>query len=255
MSATPRAWIALSGAVPQESELKEHGWSELGIRFTVARLVERILDEGGGIALGSHPTFVPLIEPLAAKHADEVGANAPDFVTMYVARRFFREARALDKYEEAHKPFARINWVGMFDPPNISEQEKSQLRQEALTELRKDLICPGQCQALVCVGGRPPRADPSRGTWERAGVEEESSIARDHKLPIYLVGAGGGYAEELYKTTYKSQASELRNGLNVEENETLATSSIDPETGEPYYDPWMAATLVLKGLRELKILS
>lgn len=233
MSQADTPWIGLSGAIPLQAELEQHNWGELGIRIAVTRLVERVLDAGGSIALGSHPTFVPLVETVARPRTEP---GKPKRVRMYVARFFLPTEAEQRAFEDLQGEFAEVHWIEGVAPPGMDPARKSEMRQAVLTELREALV--GGCRALVCVGGRPPRPG------ERAGVEEEAAIAVDRQIPLYLVGAGGGYAKTLYEDRYQADQAALSNGLDKDDNDTLAT---DP-------DPWMATTLVLEGLARRGVL-
>jgi SLOG cluster2 len=234
------SWIALSGAVPAKDELLAHGWSELGIREFVSRLVDRVMRAGGGIAMGSHPTFMNVIRDVAKAHTP---ADGPKRWKIWVGKRFIPDEGERAEYEAKYGPYADITWVGELDPPGpLSAEKKADLRQAVLTDLRTRFI--KASRALVCVGGRPTRTDEGGNLMARAGVEQEAEIAWGMGLPLYLVGAGGGVAGTVYRKLYKRKLTRKRNGLTADVNELIATNK----------DPFLGVSYVIEGLRSVKVL-
>jgi hypothetical protein len=233
-------WIALSGAVPFQDELIAHGWSELGIKTFVRRFVDRVMRAGGGITMGSHPTFLDIIHEVAELHTLTAG---PKRWRIWVGKRFIPEDQERAEYEQKYGRLAEITWVGELDGPEpVSEKRAIELRQIVLTELRTKFI--KASGALVCVGGRPTRKDKQGKIIALAGVEEESAIAWKNKRPLYFVGAGGGAAEGVYRKAFRKKLTQKTNGLNPDLNELIAT----------HKDPSLAVSYVIEGLQNIKAL-
>ena len=205
--------------MPEAKELDEHGWSEVGISGFVRRFVDRVMKAGGGIAMGSHPSFMNAMRDVAILHQRRDGLTR---WKIWVGKRFIPDAAERAEYEDKYGPYAEITWVGELDPPGIhSPKELAEFRQAVLTPLRDQFI--EVSGALVCVGGRPTRKDSEGNVIARAGVEEEAEIAWDHRHPLYFVGAGGGVAAAVYDTYYKTELGPKTNGLSRETNALIAT--------------------------------
>jgi hypothetical protein len=220
----PFTWIGLSGAIPEIEELRKAGWSELGTRLVVSRLASRIFEAGSGIVYGSHPTFVPLVEAAVAT-VPQLDTTAK-MIRMFVARRYVPTTVDEHDFTQAHGLHADIVYTG----------KPGQERNPALTEMREYMI--NACDALICVGGKLHRdGDPP-------GVDEEAQLSLQQGKPVYLVGAGGGRAQQIFQERFRENSEALRNGLTHEENRLLAEIT----------DPWQATTIVLKGLRDRNLL-
>src|SRR5262252_1284518 len=219
----PFSWIGLSGAIPEIEELRKAGWSELGTRLVVSRLASRILHAGSGIVYGSHPTFVPLVEAAVATVPQ---SDTAKMIRMFVARHYVSTADDENQFMQAHGLYAEIVYTGTLH----------QERNPALTEMRQHMI--NACDALICVGGKLHRdgAPP--------GVDEEAELALQHGKPVYLVGAGGGRALQIFQERFRDNSDALNNGLTHEENRLLAETT----------DPWQATTLILQGLGHRNLL-
>lgn len=236
----PTTWIGLSGAVPEDDELKAHGWSPSGISLFVKRFVDRVMEAGAGVSMGSHLTFMPLILDVARGH---YGPKDPKLWRIFVARRYYPTPEEQRAYETRYDSYGAITWVGEVDPPRLDSKGEKLIRQTVLTDLRNQFITASQ--ALVCVGGRPSRSDPRTGAViEQAGVEEEAEIAWKLKRRLYLVGAGGGYAETVYNAYYDGKLDVSTNGLSVENNRLIAR----------HKDPFQAVSFVLEGLERVGVL-
>ena len=238
MSGIP--WIGLSGAVPDQKELDDNGWSGVGISIFVKRLVDRVMEAGGGIAMGSHPTFLDDIRDVAIPYTRP---DEPKRWKIWVGKRYYPVKRDRDEYESKFGPYAEIRWVGKLDPPGPSTNEQiAEYRQAVLTKLRLGFI--KASRALVCVGGRPTRRDEGGTLIARAGVEEESEIAWKLKRPLYFFGAGGGVAGKVYGEFYGGKLTSKTNGLTAEINELIAS----------HKDPYLGVSYVIEGLRRLRVL-
>ena len=163
MSGIP--WIGLSGAVPEQKELDHNGWSGVGISIFVKRLVDRVMQAGGGIAMGSHPTFLDDIRDVAITYTRP---DEPKRWQIWVGKRYYPAKRDRDEYESKYSPYAEIRWVGKLDPKGpLTDEQMVDYRQAVLSKLRLGFI--KASRALVCVGGRPTRRDVERKCDRQSG--------------------------------------------------------------------------------------
>ena len=142
------------------------------------------MEAGGGIAMGSHPTFLDDIRDVAIPYTRP---DEPKRWKIWVGKPYYPVKRDRDEYESKFGPYAEIRWVGKLDPAGPSTNEQiAEYRQAVFTKLRLGLQA---SPALVCVGGRPTRRDEGGTLIARAGVEEESEIAWKLKRPLYFFAA------------------------------------------------------------------
>jgi hypothetical protein len=217
-------WVGISGAVPTPEEREAQQCSELDILMTVRRLAERIFTLGGRIVYGSHPTFTPIIESVAL---GMFPTPQTERVMMLVAPRYLFLPDALltwDDFRTRHERYAVIEPIGT----------RTTAEDPALKKLRETLA--EQADALVCIGGRPPRNN------RIAGIEQEANFVRNAGKPLYLLGWAGGHARKLFEEQRASYLPALeKNQLNKAENEKLGR---DCSIGE-------SVRLVIEGLSRL----
>jgi hypothetical protein len=220
--------IGISGAIPSAEELAASGGSAQAITLGVRNICTALLDAGGNLVHGSHPTLVDLIKEIAEP---TVRCGGPRRVHLFASRYFYTGAQEQD-FCKKHATYALITMTG---EPDMDRSPEG--REPALAEMRE--VMTGACDALVCIGGRlhmneavPP------------GVEREYQLARARRIPVYLVGAGGGFTRQLFEGLQDDDNDTgPRNGLTQEENESLAQRA----------DPWAAARLIVNDLRKLDL--
>lgn len=222
--------VGISGAIPEFTELRKMGGSELDIHFAVKRLTERVLTAGGSIVYGSHPTFTPIIESVALQILESNNVNPnnsqPKRVQTFASRIFFTdEAREL--FRSRHSTYSEV----VFTESHYSD------RDYALTEMRTQMI--KSTNTLICIGGKHHYND-----GHRPGVDEEADLAIAKGIPVFLVGCCGGYTRTLFEKEFSTTEalSKLNNRLDETENLALTnTESI-----------WEAVDLVMRGLSRLQ---
>jgi hypothetical protein len=245
--------VGISGAVPDLEERAKERRSEAEIHDAVGRLVLRVLEAGGNIVYGSHPTFTDVIDGVAAGLQPKL---QPGRIRMYVGRRYYYPQPESDdpeerspllssaEYEAKHGRFAEIKWVG-------GQHEE---RQKTLDELRRLFIT--DAGALVCIGGKGPRQGKT------PGVGQEANLAVSKSKPIFLIGRLGGYTRTLYEEWQRNGMLQTylgSNRLTDAENAKLVApappSELVPasDKGEPLTQPSRITTtdvidIVLKGL-------
>jgi hypothetical protein len=211
-------WVWLSGAVPDLDDLQRHGWSEIDIRFMVARIVERCFTDGYGIVHGNHPTYTPIVEQVARGFP-----GAEPRVRIVTSRFHFETPDDEARFTQRHA-YADIELT-----------ERRTTRLESMTVMRMRLA--ERCDAVVCIGGRL-HSDGSK----RPGVEEEIEIAlRDHRC-TYLLGRFGGFTAKYYEQEIRGHEDKLQNGLDREENRVLAEDA----------SPIRVLKILMKGLRQAR---
>ncbi len=244
-----RPWIGISGAVPTLKELEANGWNESNTRQAVQLIAEIILERGGGLVHGNHPTFTPLIKGVASRN---FRAGESKRVRIFASRFFYGphafgiEGDQFDpetgqyktevsetKFLAEHELYADVRMTGAPDMGRLRKDLGA-----ALTEMRRAML--DHCAALVCIGGRLEGASLT----PVPGVKEEFDIACARGIPVYLVGTGGGCALRLFGDLGDNVAR-LHNELGLERNRHLAKLA----------PCWEAASLIADDLARLGALK
>lgn len=192
--------VHLSGSVPDGATEQQSD----AIRNFVRRLAQTVLREGGVLIHGSHPS---LFEPLGAAAESFVSHGGPRDSLIFVrAQRFAVTAEELEMIEEQRR-YATVQIV-----PSVSGNlNESLVPMRAWMAERSDVI--------VAIGGR---------NWEvsksLAGVPEELEEALSRGKPGFVLGGLGGSAQG-YIRDNPTVLSRLRNGLDREENNRIASST------------------------------
>jgi SLOG cluster2 len=219
--------VGLSGAMPDEKDLAEHGWSDLDIRTTVLRLVEAVLRHGGTIVHGTHPSFLPLIRRAAETQSDVVADRHP--VTMFVVAPYLKHNER-ETLLQSHEWYANVRFIGEPALPAKDHSALKKIQRRTLEVMRHQMV---DCiDALVCVGGRTVRT----GVPE-PGVAIECRLAVKHGKPVYLVAGLGGFTQFVRQNLPPLPA----NGLSDLENARLAESA----------NPAEIVSLVTNGLQRI----
>ncbi len=210
-----RFWIGLSGAVPDLDDLSSHGWSELDIRFMVARIAERAFDAGWGLVHGNHPTYRPIVERVAQGFGPGLRR-----VRIITTRWHYDDDRA-ERLKERH------------DYADVTFTPRAHDRPTSLTIMREQII--GYSSTLVCIGGR------LHGDGKRIpGVKQEVDLALASRRPVFLLGGFGGFAQHYFAHEFASSPSRLLTHLDDDHVRSLATS----------HDTSLVLRLLFDGLRE-----
>jgi len=165
------------------------------------------LRRGGSIVFGGHPTFTPLVLETAELL---LGESPGDRVHVFQTAFFVPESTA----------------EALATRCSVTRTPAGTDKAEALTVMREAMIAAaGSRTAVVAIGGRT-----GEGGTHTPGIDEEIGLARNDELPVILLGAPGGRAAELAaKMHAQGDWAGLGNGLTVEQNADLVTSS-DYET-------------------------
>jgi hypothetical protein len=226
--------VGLSGAIPDRQELEEHGWSELDIRTAVAYVVEAVLQRGGEIVHGNHPTYTPLIRAMARQELGRSERGGRKQVRMYVVGPYVKDVEVAQLCAE-HSDYADIELVGPWDREDLGEAECAVGRKEWLRKMRQRMST--YADVLVCIGGKGIRPDVPT-----PGVLAEAMLMGEREKPVLLAAAIGGFAQSARELLPKLRRD---NGLSVEENERLESAG----------DPSDVTELIIQGLEKLRATS
>lgn len=158
--------IVISGAFPEEEELTKQPLTE-----AVRLFAQEIIGAGYQLVFGAHPTFQGMLFAVG----EEYSTTPTESVHMYISKRYisYYEMEELNRHATIY-----VTDLGRDD-------------RESLTILREQMIGDGDNTALVCIGGKIKK-DPAL-----QGVDEEVTIARKHKLPVFLIGSVGGRSSQM----------------------------------------------------------
>jgi hypothetical protein len=195
-----RVW--LSGAVPEDDGTNQAERDGI-IRF-VRLLARSVFERGGYIIHGSHPSLTPSLLDEARGHQQRGGKR--DCLVLAVSRMWSKKSDLV--------PVAA--WREVCTVNETAEAEGDDSRDESLKVLRNWMAA--RCDAFVAVGGK---------WWSsaagRAGVPIEAGLAIARGLPCFLLGGLGGAAGDFVRT-HPELLRALKNGLELQENEFIATS-------------------------------
>ncbi|MGY2067020.1 SLOG domain-containing protein [Blastococcus sp. SYSU DS0619] len=191
-SAPHGPWLLLLGSHPEGVEQ--------GHATAAAETVVRVwLERGGRVAMGGHPTFVPMAVRQATRH------------------RWVGEPR-VRVYQSDYFP-ARAALQDAAGELEVIVTQDAGTRAASLTVMRHRMVRDLDYAAVVAIGGRTAE----EGTHQ-PGLEEELQLGREAGLRAYLVGAAGGYTAFIADKQARERYASLGNTLSVEENERIRTS-------------------------------
>ena len=178
-----------------------------GILEFVSLVSGLVIKHGGRIVHGCHPTFTSIILRQARLHA---AARARKPVTLVMSELWARDLS--DEEIESMTDVAEflvVKQIGLKGPEDV------QTRNQSLSAMRRVLV--GAQNVMIAVGGKMHVAD-----GKTPGVWEEMQLAQKRKIPRFLVGGLGGFAQTLAS---KLTPHELENELSHEANATLFGTS------------------------------
>jgi hypothetical protein len=189
-----RKGVIISGAFPDcEPEHQQH------VTDAVHAFTQAILDRGGTVIFGAHPTFQHLIFDLAKQRRTDYKAA----VHMYVSRYFVTDA-----FIEECRQKATVTPIDAVDGD----------RQKSLTAMRQAMIRDEEALCLVAIGGKTHRPDLP------PGVDEEIDLAKARGIPVFMIGSAGGRTAELAAEFDKNGWKEKLNRMSDEFNRELMVS-------------------------------
>lgn len=190
---TPRRGVILSGAFPDvEPELQQQ------MTNAVHCFAKAILDKGGIVIFGSHPTFQHMILDLAKRQRPDDYISS---IHMYISR-FYAAQAGIDELTAQATVYAI---------DNIQDD-----RTASLSAMRQAMIEDVDAAGIIVLGGKQHK-------HIKPGVDEELELAKQRGLPAFLIGSVGGRSAELAQEMLESGDSSI-NSLTFEQNKRLATS-------------------------------
>jgi hypothetical protein len=188
-----RKRIVISGAFPDcEPEFQQN------LTAAIHAIAETALRSGIGLSFGAHPTFQFMIFDLAKR------LRPGDFrqaLRMYVSKFFVTDA-AVAEFQNSAEVFATDAVGGN--------------RAQSLSVMRRAMLSDPQAGALVVIGGKTSRGG------HIPGIDEEIAIAREMKVPIFILGSVGGRSSEIIRDMTPEDRATL-NGQPEDINGAFAT--------------------------------
>ena len=185
--------LIVSGAFPDGCTPKD----QQDIVDAVRAFADRVLERGGTVIFGAHPTFTPLIVEAARQKRP---GDLEQAVHLYYSEHFVKD------------PSQYAGSGTAIPVPDAGERNAS------LEAMRRRMIEDASATGLVAIGGRLARPGIV------PGVDEELALARDKGLPAFLIGSVQGRSAELAAELSVSGWAGAPNDLAAEENERLRTS-------------------------------
>lgn len=168
--------IVISGAFPDSDEIFKQSLTD-----AIILIAKVIMRNEYKLTFGAHPTFQELFYEIAKEIAPQ---NYKEKVNMYISEWFLAgDSKREKEYREKYSLF-------------ISDK-KEDLNQ-SLSEMRKNMIQRKEVKALVCLGGK------IKSNRKEEGIREEIELAKEMKIPVFVVGSVGGCSSEValeYKCT------------------------------------------------------
>lgn len=182
--------IVISGAFPEEEELTKQPLTE-----AIRLFAQEIIGAGYQLVFGAHPTFQGMLFAVG----EEYSATPTESVHMYLSKRYISSY----KMEE-------LNRHATIHVTDLGRDDR-----ESLTILREQMIGDSDNTALVCIGGKIKKDSALQG------VDEEVTIARKHKLPVFLIGSVGGRSSQMALERERENNWNKINEAGKEFNEAL----------------------------------
>jgi hypothetical protein len=198
--------IGLSGAVPERNVWAEQALDRADLEF-VSMFSALVLQYGGRIVHGTHPTFAPVIVRQAFRHAHSQTDKPVTLVTSELWAKTLDTDDAA-RYQEVAELLV-VKQVGEGGPEHL------ETRNTSLALMRTHLL--QWMNTLVAVGGKLHEQD-----GKMPGVLEEVKLATQRGIATFLIGGMGGMTARLVQD--RAQELQLHNGLTAEQNAQLQTT-------------------------------
>jgi predicted acylesterase/phospholipase RssA len=229
--ADARIW--LSGSFPEDARPDE----QERIRQFVQEFAKAVFSEGGTIVHGSHPDIrEPLLTAAEQFKSSSTNSAAKAPLGLYVSS-FFSESPEkngidLDRWR-------KLCGDGVVETPEATRtdgQSGLDVLPDSLEIMRQAMVV--NCNVIVAFGGRWWNVNR-----EAAGVAREIELAKDSRLPLFLVGGVGQGAVAGLLKEFPELIRDCANGLARDENERLAAET----------DPKRAAGIIIEQLSRLRL--
>jgi patatin-like phospholipase/acyl hydrolase len=192
--------VHLSGSIPEDATEEQ----SKSISLFVERFAQAVLRDGGTLIHGSHPSFSM---PLKAAAGRFVAAGGSRDALILVRAQKYATTSAQFHEIEAQRQYSTVQIV----PAVVGDVNQS------LVPIREWMA--ERCDVVVAIGGR--HWDVNRSL---AGVPEELEETLARAKPGFVLGAFGG-AIAGYLQTHNTVFPRLRNGLTIDDNRALASST------------------------------
>lgn len=171
--------IIISGSFPTSIDLKY----QQNVIDALHTIVKGILERGGKIIFGSHPTFQGVILEIGKFF----NSKNEKKVKLYVSKHFE------GNYELEY--FQKNSEV--FEIPKDSSNEIS----ASLTKMRKAMIFDREALAMICIGGKD---NETSLTKQKPGLDEEIDFAKERGLRVFALGSTGGRCKEIINEGFEN---------------------------------------------------
>lgn len=162
VSGVSRNWhgkrIILSGAFPDCDEIYKNSLLE-----ALSTYAKQIIRNGYTLVFGAHPTFQEIIFDVGRLY----GFGMSNSIEMHMDRAY----------------------ASQYDL-NELRKKCTLVLADGLQEMRKNMICEKESEALICLGGK------IKANKSEQGVDIEIGLARSIGIPVALVGTVGGRSSE-----------------------------------------------------------
>ncbi len=181
--------IIISGSFPTSIDLKY----QQNIIDALYIIVKGILERGGKIIFGSHPTFQGVILEIAKSFNTDLEKK----VKLYVSKQF--EGDYDLKYFKENSTLFEI------------EKDPSNHISPSLTIMRKAMISDEEAIAMICIGGK----DKDTSLTSKPGLDEEIDLAKQRNLKVFVLGSTGGRCKELINEGFVNPITDIKNRKEV----------------------------------------
>lgn len=185
-------YIIISGSFPNNIDLLY----QQNIIDAIYSLCNNILDHGGGIIFGSHPTFQGLILELSKNNIN----YTKNKIKLYVSK-YFEGNYDLDYFSKNSAVYE-------------IEKALSGNINDSLTKMREEMINDKDAVSIICIGGKISVDSLSKKT----GIDEEIEIAKKRGIRAFVLGSTGGRSSELIDEGFKNTSKEDENDYLSYEN-------------------------------------
>ncbi|WP_028857215.1 TIR domain-containing protein [Psychrilyobacter atlanticus] len=176
--------IIISGSFPENLSLKY----QQNIIDSVSIIVEDILNSGGKIIFGSHPTFQGLILEKSKKY----NTSTEKKVKLYASKKF-------KKFYEVNMEYFHEN-AEVYEIEEIKGETEGESFSLSLTKMREEMINDSEAIALITFGGK----DAKDSFTKIPGIDEEISLAEKKGIPVYVIGSTGGRSATIVKEGFEN---------------------------------------------------
>ena len=258
---------AVAISVSESPDLGALGMGEAHLRDATAEMARHLLALGARVAYGGDLRaggFTEILFELVARHrrdADEGDQRAAVLSYLAWPVHISKPFHDLERYSQELEGMAELLFLAQDGTPLARDQRRDlQTRAaepgewiEGLTMMRRRMS--RDTSARIIAGGK---VDGFLGAMP--GIAEEAQVALEERRPLYILGGFGGCAADIASALGLAEVPgvtarewgqrdifanvltpDLSNGLNPEENRTLAVT--------PHIDE--AVALVLRGLLRL----